>query len=58
MNLMSEQRRGLTTAVAERRSGQQRESREASLACYRSVERGTTFTHNVHKGITCYQLRN
>lgn len=56
MNLMSEQRRGRKTPVAERRSGQQRESREASLACYRSVERGTTFTHNVHKGITCYTL--
>ena len=40
MNLMSEQRRGRKTPVAERRSGQQRESREASLACYRAESEG------------------
>lgn len=46
MNLMSEQRRGRKTPVAERRSGQQRESREASLACYR-VKRGHTSSSEV-----------
>lgn len=38
-NLMSEQRRG-GTPVADQHSGQQRESRDTSLACYRAWSEG------------------